>query len=342
MLRRFFHAWEQSIFSDDADERLEQEFAWGLEHLDGLAGGRPGEPCAAASLPLIAQELCAASEDFYAAEPMAAVRFDGHRLSFDSPLPAAEPEVQRASARLFESPRANGRAIVVIPQWNADEDSMVQACRILNGFGLSALRMTLPHHEERRPSGMLRADAMVSPVLGLTLQSVRRAVIEVRQAVGWLLDQGYRHVGIFGTSLGSCIGFLALSHEDRVVAAAFNHVAGDFADVVWSGLATAHVRASLEEHVDIETLRRCWAPISPARFATRLAGRRPKILLVSGAYDPIFLPEHSLALATALRRAGVDFKRVVLPCGHYTLGRPPFYLIDAYLIVRFFRRHLRP
>jgi len=342
VLRRLFHAWEQSIFNDDADERLAQEFAWGLEHLDGLAAARSDGLGAATSLPLIAEDLCAASEEFYAAEPMAGVRFDGHRLSFDSPLPAVEPEVQRASARLFESPRAEGRAVVVIPQWNSDEGSLLGACEILNRFGLSALRMTLPYHEERRPPGMLRADAMVSPVLGLTLQSVRRAVIEVRQGVGWLLDQGYRHIGILGTSLGSCVGFLALSHEDRVAAAAFNHFAGCFADVVWDGLATAHVRASLDGHVDLETLRRCWAPISPAHFATRLADTRPGILLVSGAYDPIFLPEHSQALASALRDADVDFRRVVLPCGHYTLGRPPFYLIDAYLVVRFFRRHLRP
>jgi predicted esterase len=72
-----------------------------------------------------------------------------------------------------------------------------------------------------------------------------------------------------------------------------------------------------------------------------LTETRPGILLVSGAYDPIFLPSHSQALADALHASGVGFERVVLPCGHYTLGRPPFYLIDAWLVVRFFRRFLR-
>jgi acetyl esterase/lipase len=188
---------------------------------------------------------------------------------------------------------------------------------------------------------MVRADAMVSPVLGLTLQSVRRAVLEVRLAVSWLHGRGYRHIGLFGTSLGSCVGFLALAHDELVQAAAFNHVAGQFADVVWEGLATRHVRASLERHVDLETLRRCWAPISPVHFAPRLVTRQPKLLMVSGAYDPIFLPRHAQSLVAALREAAVDFRRVVLPCGHYTLGRPPFYLIDAYLVISFFRRHLR-
>ena len=340
MLRRLFLRWETSIFADDADERLPQEFRWGLRRLDGLIrdefGGVPPE----GGLPGLAAQLVGRSERFYQAPEMRSVEFDGHRLRFDSPFPADEPEVNRVSARLFESPRANGRAVVVIPQWNADSESLVKACRILNLCGLTALRLTLPYHEERRPQGMLRADAMVGPELGLTLQSIRRAVIETRQLVGWLLDRGYRRVGLFGTSLGSCVGFLALSHDSRVSAAVFNHVAGDFADVVWSGLATKHVRESLDPHVDLATLRRCWAPISPSNFAARLTDARPALMLISGAYDPIFLPQHSQALVDALHRSEVDFRRIVLPCGHYTLGKLPFYFVDAYLVTSFLRRHL--
>ena len=335
MFRKFFHHWELSIFRDDAADRCPQAFGWGLENLGDveLEGTGP-------ELVEVAAALCAGSKNFYRTKEITGVTFDGTRLAFDSPFPSSDIEVQRVSARLFESPSAEGRAIVVVPQWNADKGSMVQACNILNHCGFSALRMTLPYHEERRPGYMVRADAMVSPILGLTIQSIRRAVVEVRLAVQWLRQRGYRLVGLLGTSLGSCIGFLALAHDEDLEAAALNHVAGEFADVVWSGLATQHVRASLDQHIDLETLRRCWAPISPVHFATRLMKSQPKLLMISGAYDPIFLPAHSQALVDALDKANVDFRRVVLPCGHYTLGRPPFYLIDAYLIVRFFRRHL--
>lgn len=335
MLRRLVHRWEHAIFSADADERRPQPFAWGLDALTDL----PAHNGAGDELARLAAELCARSDDFYAVDEISGTSFDGERLTFDSPLPSADAEVRRASARLFPAP-SNGRAVVVIPQWNADADSMVGACRILARSGLTALRITLPYHEERRPGHMMRADAMVGPVLGLTLQSVRRAVLEVRLAVAWLRSRGHRQVGLFGTSLGSCVGFLALAHEPSVRAAAFNHVAGEFADVVWEGLATRHVRASLDAHVDLATLRRCWAPISPVHFAPRLAHEPPHLLMVSGAYDPIFLPHHSQALVDALRQAGAPFRRVVLPCGHYTLGRPPFYLIDAWMIIRFFRRTL--
>lgn len=338
MLRRLFHRWEMSIFNDDADDRRPQEFGWGLEHLvDETA--RQGFD-ADTELAALADELRRDSVDFYRAGAMSGVAYDGHRLLFDSPLPSRDAAVRRASARMFESPDADGRAIVLIPQWNADENSMIGACKILNRFGFSVLRMTMPYHEERRPAHMLRADAMVSPVLGLTLQEVRRAVVEARLAVRWLRRRGYRRIGLMGTSLGSCVGFLTLAHEEAIRAAAFNHVAGDFADVVWAGLATRHVRKSLDGHIDLDGLRRCWAPISPAHFAHRLRHREPELLLVSGAYDPIFLPQHGQTLVDALRRAEVRFRRVILPCGHYTLGRPPFYLIDAFLIVRFFQRSL--
>lgn len=336
MLRRIFYRWEQSIFDADAADRRPQAFAWGREALDGAVVGDAGR-----NLEEIAATLCERSDDFYAVGSMSGAQFDGERLSFDSPLPAPDAEVGRASARLFPAADPGGRAVVVIPQWNADATSLVGACELLGRFGFSALRLTLPYHEERRPPRMVRADAMVSPILGLTLQSVRRAVLEVKLLVAWLHEQGYRHVGLMGTSLGSCVGFLALCHDPLVKAAAFNHVAGDFADVVWEGLATRHVRESLDGHVDLQALRRCWAPISPASFAARLAQRQPAVLMISGAYDPIFLPHHADALVQALRAARVPFRRVVLPCGHYTLGRPPFYLIDAYLVIRFFRRHLR-
>ncbi len=337
MLRPFFHRWEQSIFDHHADDRRPQAFGWGL---DNLAGFVPAGSKASGELAGIAERICSVSDEFYANGAMTGVTFDRGRLAFDSPLPAVDQEVERASARLFESADPGRRAIIVIPQWNADKDSMVGACGILNRFGFDALRMTLPYHEERKPTRMVRADAMVSPVLGLTLQEVRRAVIEVKQAAKWLRARGYQRIGLMGTSLGSCIGFLALAHDDTIDAAAFNHVAGYFADVVWEGLATRHVRESLDSHVDLATLRRCWGPISPANFAARLRRTRPPMLMVSGAYDPIFLPAHGQSLVDALRVEGVAFRRVVLPCGHYTLGRMPFVVVDAALIIHFFRRTL--
>ena len=100
-----------------------------------------------------------------------------------------------------------------------------------------------------------RADHLVSSNIGRTIQSMRQAVLDTRAAVRWLKAEGYERVGILGTSVGSCIAFLAFAHEPDLNAGAFNHVSGYVADVVWHGLSTAHVRASFGDHLTLDELR---------------------------------------------------------------------------------------
>ena len=88
---------------------------------------------------------------------------------------------------------------------------------------MSALRLTLPYHDQRRSADLQRADHLVSTNIGRTLQSMRQAVLDTRAAVRWLKNEGYERVGILGTSVGSCIAFLAFAHEPDLNAGTFNH-----------------------------------------------------------------------------------------------------------------------
>ena len=146
---------------------------------------------------------------------------------------------------------------------------------------------------------------------------------------------GYKRIGIVGTSVGSCIGFLAFTHDERFSTGAFIHVSSLFADVVWKGLSTKHVRQSLESATSLDQLRSLWLPISPHPFAERLRGTARKILMVSGRYDPTFLPELSQQIYAELDRCGIPYERVWLPCGHYTMGKFPFSWLAGYQVVRF-------
>ena len=91
---------------------------------------------------------------------------------------------------------------------------------------MSALRLTLPYHQQRKPPELERADHLVSTSVGRTIQSMRQAVLDTRAAVAWLKSEGYEQVGILGTSVGSCIAFLTFAHEPDLDAGAFNHVSG--------------------------------------------------------------------------------------------------------------------
>ena len=80
----------------------------------------------------------------------------------------------------------------------------------------------MPYHEQRLPPDMKRADYMVSPNIGRTVHATRQAVLEVRQLVTWLKEQGYERIAVVGTSIGSCVTYLAFVHDPSICTAVFN------------------------------------------------------------------------------------------------------------------------
>ena len=184
-------------------------------------------------------------------------------------------------------------------------------------------------------SPLTRRDAVLNHEMRHVFQGAVWGPFLVSLPIPWLVERGYRRVGIVGTSVGSCIGFLALAHDDRFSTGAFIHASGYFADVVWTGLSTKHVRRSLESGIDLEQLRYLWSPISPNPFIKRLQGTNRRILMIAGRHDPTFLPELSQEAHDEFDRCRVPHEVVWLPCGHYTMGQFPFNALVGYRIVRF-------
>ena len=159
-----------------------------------------------------------------------------------------------------------------------------------------------------------------------------------RGLVAWLTAHGYERVGIMGTSLGSCLAMLTMAHEPAIRAGAFNHVSPYFADVVWRGLSTWHVREGLEGHITPDALRRVWMPISPWPFIRRVDGRA--VLLIYAKYDLTFPVDLSRVFVAEFDAQHVAHEVAVLPCGHYTTGKAPFKYLDGYALARFFLKRL--
>ena len=242
-----------------------------------------------------------------------------------------------SKAKASDAPR---RAVLMLPHWNAPAESYVELGRIFARLGIAALRLSLPYHDERRPSELERADFLVSPNVGRTLQSMRQAVLDTRAAVRWLNAQGYERIGIVGTSIGSCVAFLAFIHEPLLKSGVFNHVSGYVADVVWRGLSTEHVRAGFDGQLTLAELRRHWLPISPFAYIERLAALTPRPMrFIAARYDLTFPLDLSRDLIRAVRSTGHPLDMQWLPCGHYTLGHAPWKYIDGWKIVTFLRKH---
>jgi len=337
VLSRVFHHWERRLASVTTD-RAERPFEWGLEWL-GQSDGH-GDASACAQLERWADEAVAGSERFYALDGCDDYTLEGAQLTFPSAVqtPHAGNNIVRARYFPDASPEGRRRAVLVLPQWNADPEGHVGLCRLLNRFGISSLRLSLPYHDARRPPELLRADYIVSANLGRTLQVCRQAVLDARRAIAWLTTQRYTSIGILGTSLGSCLAMLTAAHEPLVKAAALNHISPYFADVVWSGLSTTHVRRTLDGRIDLDRLRRIWMPISPFPFLERLRGRR--VMLVYASYDLTFPVPLSRLLVSEFRRRGVEHELTVLPCGHYSTGVTPFKWVDGLTLCRFLSKSL--
>lgn len=285
------------------------------------------------------------SDAYFRPESHPPFRLRGNELRFTSPLETQEPENNEVHARLFPSRRAasggtEGPAVLVLPQWNAEVGSHEGLCRLLNRFGLTALKLTLPYHERRKPPEMQRADAILSPNLGGTLHACRQAVLDASCAVTWLCEAGYAPVAILGTSLGSCIAFIVFAHDERLHTAVFNHISPYFADVVWRGISTRHVRRGLEEHVTLDELRKLWLPISPWSYYDRLRERGRTSLLVYARYDLSFPVDLSRQVVAEFEAREIPHERFVLPCGHYTTAKFPFNWMDGLAVGRFLARRL--
>jgi hypothetical protein len=335
VLSRAFHAWERRLAAV-ATDRLVRPFEWGLEWVDVTNGSVTPGP----ELERWADRMVVSSEQFFDLPDCEEYLLEGEWLSYPSAIETPHLENNTVQGRYFpdHSPAGRKRAVIVLPQWNADAEGHVGLCRLLNRFGISALRLSLPYHDKRRPPELRRADYIVSSNVGRTAQVCRQAVLDARRGVAWLESQGYESIGILGTSLGSCLAMLTAAHEPRLKAAALNHISPYFADVVWSGLSTLHVRQGLEGHIDLERLRRIWMPISPYPYLDRL--RDTRLLLVYARYDLSFPVGLSKMLVDEFSRRGIEHQLTVLPCGHYSTGVTPFKWLDGLTLCRFLSRNL--
>jgi dienelactone hydrolase len=262
-------------------------------------------------------------------------------LRFTSPVSTPYPENDLVNARWYPAPAEKQlgkpkQAMIVMPQWNADAFSHNALCSLFNRFGISALRLSKPYHDVRRPAELERSDYAVSSNISRTISACRQAVVDIRCCLDWLEAQGYEQFGILGTSLGSCYAFIASAHDPRLRVNAFNHASTSFGDVVWTGQSTRHIRKAFEDGgMTQQSLQQLWGSISPVSYMKRFAAVPKKVLVVHATYDLTFLREYSLEVLRSFSELGVDFVSKVLPCGHYTTGETPYKFLDGWYLGSF-------
>jgi hypothetical protein len=274
-------------------------------------------------------------------------------LRFTSPVRTKYPENDVVNARWYPAspesqkgpkgakPRPK-QAIIVMPQWNADAFSHNALCTLFNRSGISALRLSKPYHDIRRPAELERSDYAVSSNIGRTAAACQQAVVDIRSCLDWLESQGYEQFGVLGTSLGSCYAFIAAAHDARLKVCAFNHASTWFGDVVWTGQSTRHIRAAFEQAgLTQQDVRVLFKAVSPMAYMEKFAADPKRVLVVHATYDLTFLREFSLDVLANFKQFGVDYVSKVLPCGHYTTGETPYKFLDGWYLGSFVHQSFR-
>jgi len=340
MLERWITYQERRRLAHDTNRRA-LPFEWGIEFIESRNGSQDPHRIFDEYVDWAMQH----SDAFFHHTPTTDYHFDGHQLTYPSQIQTPYPENNTVYARYYPAKQWLSRekirpAVIVMPQWNGDYAAHVALAQLFARFGISALRLSMPYHDLRKPPQLERSDYMVSSNLGRTIQASRQAVLDVRRGADWLLHRGFNRIAVMGTSIGSSVAFLTFAHDERFDAGIFNHGSSFFGDVVWTGITTQHVRKGIETHLTQEQLRRYWSPISPFPFIRRLQSNPRKMLIVSAKYDLSFLPCFSQDVFREYNARQIPFELQLMPCGHYTLGAFPFNWWVASRMIRFLRRHL--
>ncbi|CAN5578089.1 hypothetical protein BH10ACI4_BH10ACI4_36450 [soil metagenome] len=372
---KWMYAWETALTTRDTN-RIVRPLEWGFDwlnelHLDAnqFAGLDGLERMTA-----INQAIVARSDDFFGYETPTDFRLERRHpqlfptnvrpetlaqdaelklqaavgeleeaefLRFTSPVHSKYPENDIVNARWYpaSAEQRKGKpkqAIIVMPQWNADAFSHNALCTLFNRFGISALRLSKPYHDIRRPAELERSDYAMSSNIGRTIGACQQAVADIRSSLDWLETQGYEQFGVLGTSLGSCYAFIAAAQDPRLKVCAFNHASTWFGDVVWTGQSTRHVRAAFEQAgLTRDQVRDIFTAISPMSYMEQFAANPKRVLVVHATYDLTFLREFSLDVLANFESHGIDYVSKVLPCGHYTTGETPYKYIDGWYLGSF-------
>lgn len=330
MYHRWLDRWDErrTRRRDDVkkitDLALDAELAFpGAKSVSGI-----GAFCA------VAERSALASDVFYALpEAYPNVDWDDGMLCFPSSLSTGCLENDVVYAKVTPA-KVSDHAVIVFHHWNAASRNGPLA-RFFASRGITVFEMALPHHMERSRPGATYADYMLSPNLGRTIQSMRQAVVDGRQLIRIVHRAGYKKVSVLGISLGSWVAGLIAAHDTTVGKAALFLTAGDLAEMVWTGRATQHIRASLESRIGLLDLQRAWAPLNLENYVAQLSRPGLELQSVLARRDRVVLPALSERLVQRLEGAGVRSNVMRLNCGHYSLTLPPYIFATGIGAARF-------
>jgi pimeloyl-ACP methyl ester carboxylesterase len=215
----------------------------------------------------------------------------GDYLEWRSPGQTAFPENQTARSRIFLSSQGFRAPTVIFLHalMSAHDVGYGRIAARLNQRGWNAVLMHLPYHYSRVPRGHFNGALALTANLSQNGETLRQAVVEVRQLIEYLRGEGCPDFGLIGTSYGGWVGALVsfLEKEFRFVTLLQPIV--DIEHAIWESPASKMMRRTLlAAGIKQGASRRHAHLTSPLDGQPACEGKR--VLIIGGTYDTIAPP----------------------------------------------------
>lgn len=242
-------------------------------------------------------------------------------ISWSSPAASvAEFPVNGRARAILSRVRPDGPTVIMLHAlMSASDAGYRQWARRFNSLGWNAAFVHLPFHYSRRPRGHLNGELCCTADLVLTGDTVRQAVVDIRQLLFWLRGQGGREFGLLGTSYGGWVAALAASLEPDLRFLALLVPMVNIGHALYEGPTSWTIRRHLMRAGLDRTVVERHAHLSSPLRAVPAGEVAERTVIIGGAFDRIV----RLKDLAALREAWPGSDLVTMPQAHFGYGMIP-------------------
>ena len=225
----------------------------------------------------------------------------------------------RVTVRLFPVRREAPTVIMLHSLMSASDAGYRVWARRFNALDWNAAFVHLPFHYSRRPPGHLNGELCFTADLMLTGDTLRQAVVEIRQLLQWLRAEGSLEFGLLGTSYGGWLGALVASLEPDLRFLALLAPMVNAGHALYEGPSSWTIRRQLERAGLERSFLERHAHLSSPLRAPPAGDTAERPLIVGGTFDRIV----RLADLVALHDAWPGSELVTVPQAHFGYGMIP-------------------
>jgi pimeloyl-ACP methyl ester carboxylesterase len=225
----------------------------------------------------------------------------------------------RVRVTLFQVQPAAPTVIMLHALMSVSDAGYRNWAKIFNQLCWNAAFVHLPFHYSRRPRGHLNGELCCTADLVLTGDTLRQAVVEIRQLFAWLRAQGSREFGLLGTSYGGWVAALVASLEPDLRFLTLLAPMVNVVHALYEGPTSWVIRGQLARGGLEPTLIERHAHLSSPRRAPPIGGAGARTLIIGGTFDRIV----RLTDLKALHEAWPGSELITLPQAHFGYGMIP-------------------